>query len=320
MRALVPCLFLGCWLTNVPLQAAEAVDWLDRLAAAEQQQSYQGSFIYERNGSFSTHGIWHAVGVDGLRERVLQLDGPAQELLLSNGRVVCQSVSAGEPLATAPHSEPARGTSKQLNAVYDLQVLGPSRIAGRAAIALALLPRDQYRYGMELHIDAETGLLLKSLLLSEHGQLLERFQFVGLQPLAQLDERALQPVTDCKPALAVVAEPPIATTLQPAWLPPGFAQSGMQVSRNASTSELVQTLLFNDGLAHFSVFIEPLAGAVIEEIRSQLGPTSVVSRRVADGESVVMVTVVGEIPLATAEQVALSIAAAPAAPAAESAP
>jgi len=36
-------------------------DLLGRLAVAERQQSFQGTFIYERDGSFSTHAVWHRV-------------------------------------------------------------------------------------------------------------------------------------------------------------------------------------------------------------------------------------------------------------------
>ena len=56
---LLPLLLSGFFV--VPAHADDAQDWLKRLGAAEQQQSYQGTFVYERNGSFSTHRIWHRV-------------------------------------------------------------------------------------------------------------------------------------------------------------------------------------------------------------------------------------------------------------------
>ncbi|MNH46404.1 Sigma factor AlgU regulatory protein MucB precursor [compost metagenome] len=72
----------------------------------------------------------------------------------------------------------------------------------------------------------------------------------------------------------------------------------------------MSSLLYSDGLARFSVFLEPLHGAVVEDARSQLGPTVMVSKRVSTADGDVMVTVVGEIPLGTAERVALSMRAA----------
>lgn len=55
MRAIPLCLLGG--LLALPVQAAEVQDLLGRLAAAEHQQSFQGTFVYERNGSFSTHAV-----------------------------------------------------------------------------------------------------------------------------------------------------------------------------------------------------------------------------------------------------------------------
>jgi len=55
------------------------------------------------------------------------------------------------------------------------------------------------------------------------------------------------------------------------------------------------------------VFLEPLHNAVVEDARSQMGPTVAVSKRATTAAGDVMVTVVGEIPLGTAERVALSM-------------
>ena len=51
-----------------PVQADQLADadvagWLTRMAAAERAHSYQGTFVYERNGSFSTHGMSHDHGL-----------------------------------------------------------------------------------------------------------------------------------------------------------------------------------------------------------------------------------------------------------------
>lgn len=46
---------------------------------------------------------------------------------------------------------------------------------------------------------------------------------------------------------------------------------------------------------------------MVGDARSQLGPTVVVSKRLQTDDGGQMVTVVGEVPLGTAERVALSI-------------
>jgi sigma-E factor negative regulatory protein RseB len=273
--------------------------------AQSDRQSFQGTFIYERNGSFSTHGIWHRGSESGVSERLLQLDGPAQEVLRVDGKPQCMSGALAEQVVDAQW--PARELdAKQLEQRYDMRVLGRSRVAGRSATVLALIPRDQHRYAFELHLDDETALPLKSLLISEKGQLLERFQFVSLDLAANVDDAALKPGESCKPvSLSKVAELP--QSWKAGWVPPGFELNQALQRTSPASSEPVACLLYGDGLARFTVFLEPLRGAGAEDARSQLGPTAVVSRRMSTTDGDMMVTVVGEIPLGTAERVALSM-------------
>lgn len=285
-------------------QGAEPEAWLDRMAKAD-QQSFDGAFIYERNGSFTTHAVWHAGSASGVRERLLQLDGPAQEVLRVDGLLKCMAgafdTQVGEGQWPAWHLD-----SSRLSKYYDVRVLGLSRVAGRAATVLALIPRDQYRYAFELHLDDETALPLKSLLINEKGQLLERFQFVSLDIRSALDELALRPSEACKPVKAS-ADVRVEQAWKATWLPPGFEFARAVRRSEGAASASVTRLLYGDGLASFSVFLEPLNGSVVDDARSQLGPTSVVSRRIATGAGDMMVTVVGEIPMGTAERVALSV-------------
>ena len=289
----------------LPVQAAES--WLQRLAQSD-RQSFKGTFIYERNGSFSTHGIWRKGGEAGMTERLLQLDGPAQEVLRVNGKPQCMSGALAEQVVDAQW--PARGLdASQLEQRYDLRVLGHSRVAGRPATVLALIPRDQHRYAFELHLDDATALPLKSLLISERGQLLERFQFVSLEMGGEMSDAALAPGDTCKPVkLIQMAELP--QSWRAGWVPPGFELSQAQQCSTPASAEPLACLLYGDGLARFTVFLEPLHESMVEDARSQLGPTAVVSRRMSTTNGDMMVTVVGEIPAGTAERVAMSMQAA----------
>lgn len=284
-----------------PVQAAES--WLQRLTQAE-HQSFQGTFIYERNGSFSTHAVWHKGGDETISERLLQLDGPAQEVLRVDGRPQCMTDALAGQAVEAQW--PARElNAAQLQQYYDLRVLGSSRVAGRSATVLALIPRDRHRYAFELHLDDETALPLKSLLINEKGQLLERFQFISLASFE--NEDALQPSAACKPVSFDKSPDCLSQSWQAGWVPPGFELTQALERTSPLSPEPVAYLLYGDGLARFSIFLEPLRGAAAEDARSQFGPTAVVSRRMSTAEGDVMVTVVGEIPLGTAERVALSM-------------
>ncbi len=308
MRGLSYLLLLGGALAQ-PAGAADAQDWLGRLAEAQQQQSFHGTFVYERNGSFSTHTIWHqASGGAEVRERLLQLDGPVQEVVKVGRRTECVSGGLADQVAEG-QSWPARALdTKQLSAWYDLRIIGESRVAGRDAVVLAVLPRDQHRYGFELHLDRETGLPLKSLLLNEKGQLLERFQFSTIE-MTPPSEADLKPGSSCQPVRFVESKAVDPKAWHSEWMPPGFNLNSAVERHSALSSQPVACLMYGDGLARFSVFLEPLNGATVEDARTQLGPTVAVSKRISTTSGDVMVTVIGEIPLGTAERVALSMRA-----------
>ncbi|WP_341521095.1 MucB/RseB C-terminal domain-containing protein [Pseudomonas sp. G.S.17] len=310
MRAvpLLP-LLLGGWLV-LPAHADDAQDMLKRLAQAQQQQSFQGTFVYERNGSFSTHRIWHRVVGGKVREHLLQLDGSAQEVLRVDGLTQCVSGTLEAGVSNLPDSPARTFDLKKLSALYDMKTVGKSRVAGRPATIIAMTPKDQHRFGIELHLDNETGLPLKSLLLSEKGQLLERFQFTELDTADIPTDQVLQPSADCKPVDLAKAKPEVPGKPGPwrsEWTPPGFELTSNTSRMDPTSKVLVSSLMYDDGLSRFSVFIEPVSAATVTDIRTQLGPTVAVSRRLTTPKGDAMVTVVGEIPIGTAERIALSM-------------
>ncbi|MFV3405712.1 MucB/RseB C-terminal domain-containing protein [Pseudomonas sp. NY15463] len=314
MRALpLLSLLLGSSLTVQALAAnssPEASEWLNKLARAEQTQSYQGSFVYERNGSFSSHDIWHRVQNGKVSERLLQLDGSAQEIVRVDGKVQCVSGALASGVGIPPDSAARVLDPLKLMSWYDLSVAGKSRVAGRDAVIVTLTPRDQHRYAFEMHLDRQTGLPLRSLMINDKGQLLERFQMTRLDTEDALSDADLTGSAACKPVEAVPT-----TTAQAVagwrsdWLPPGFELINSSVRRDPARKSTVSSLMYDDGLARFSVFLEPVADGAGADTRAQLGPTVAVSRHLTTPKGKMMVTVVGEIPLGTAERVALSMRA-----------
>nr|AAF18263.1 MucB [Azotobacter vinelandii] len=310
MRFFSLLLLVGSMAMSV--QAADAQNWLSRLLKAEQRQSFQGVFVYERNGSFSTHAIWHQAGQnDGeSRERLLRLDGAPVEVMRVDGRLKCGSSAVADQLIEGEGPWPPRPLDPQkLAEWYEIRMVGESRVAGRAAVVLTILPRDQYRYGFELHLDRETSLPLKSLLLNEKGQLLERLQFTQLDTSTPLTKDKLEPGPACQPVEVLQTSTPKQGAWRSEWLPPGFTLRSMHTQPSPVSGENITYLMYGDGLARFSVFIEPLHSALVEDARSQLGPTVVVSKRISTADGDMMVTVIGEVPLGTAERIVLSIRA-----------
>ncbi|WP_462381753.1 MucB/RseB C-terminal domain-containing protein [Pseudomonas sp. Marseille-QA0892] len=301
-RFTIPLLLLG--IATSPVHASDAEDWLGRIAKAE-QHSFQGVFIYEKSGSFSSHQLWHLARNGQASEKLLQLDGPPIETIRVDGQPQCVSAGFSAPLAAT--ALVGNGFDvERLKRSYHMKVLGESRVAGRPAQVVGLLPKDQHRYGLEVHIDTELGLPLKMLLVSDGGQLLERFQFTQLSSEAPLAS-SLEPEGECIAGARKASAAQVETSWRPDWVPAGFEpRVASQTGGNGAV-----VLNYGDGLANFSIFVEPVSDPAAGDARSQVGPTSVVSKRLNTGETDYMVTVVGEIPLGTAERIALSTTSEP---------
>ncbi len=292
-------------LLAAPAVADEASDLLESMANAAREQSYQGDFVYERTGSFSTHRVWRQA--DGaVVERLLRTDGVPQEWLRRDGRLECSSALAA---GLAWHdSEMLSDDSITLHNWYSLQVLGVSRVANRPVTVVAVKPRDPFRYAYELYLDVDTGLLLQSLLINDNGALLERFQFTNLETGPVAPEHLSAASTCLATSEESVFDTKADERWMPAWLPPGFTPVRRETRRVDGDEIPVVIQVFTDGLARVTVFIEPLAeNRVADDLRAQLGPTVAISRRLVLSEGVYLATVVGEVPPLTAERIAASL-------------
>lgn len=300
---------------SVFAEQTEAAHWLQRLQDARSEQAYQGSFVYERKGAFSTHHVQRQINAQGQwLEYFVQLNGPAYEVLRVDGRVQCMSTTSTDELPLLDIWPAKQLNMTDLEQWYEPAVLGKARVAGHMTTALLFAPRDQHRYPVEIHLEQNSATLLKSLLLNEQGQLLERLQFVQFQAMPSQEaavehNKAIQPSADCLPvtAAAEVASTENPTDWNADWVPPGFVLLASHYKKSMDQAGHVLSQVYSDGLAHFSVFTESIDSLEIDGGRRQLGPTAVVSRKVSHGPETVMVTVVGEIPLGSAERVALSM-------------
>lgn len=197
---------------------------------------------------------------------------------------------------------------------YDLYIKGHERVAGRDVIIVHVVPKDDFRYGYVLGIDKKMGLLLQSILIGSNKRVLERFQFVDISIGVLIDGMALEP-TDTEHHMASLNASPclddktnsLASTVRQwksSWLPPGFAVAGS----HRSTETGRETLVFTDGLAVFSIFIDSDEAANLPIIQAQRGATVAFLVRMDIERTNFAICVVGEIPIKTARRVAGSMA------------
>jgi len=91
------------------------------------------------------------------------------------------------------------------------------------------------------------------------------------------------------------------------WLPPGFVIA----SHQSTDKGRQESMMYTDGLAVFSVFIDSDNGRSLPAIDANLGATVAVLTKANFNDHEYAISVVGEIPRATANQIANAIALSP---------
>lgn len=310
----------------VPLAAADDLsgqDYLDRMSKAFRELDYQGVFTYEYGAEMEPLRIIHVVRDGVEHERLIYLNGRPREIVRNGQDVSCihsggRILRLGHAIATGPFARTFLATNGKLSTYYDLSVGHHVRIADRPAVEIFARPRDRYRNGLRLYLDQATSLLLKSVVLSPGGNILERFQFVRIS-VGKVNDDALeaagQKVGDDHPehVLQQTGKPGLLAQIgsevfSVGWMPPGFELVARTTGETtAHPSELT---MYTDGLATISVAVEPFKpsrqGAPLEG-RAQKGATVAFTREIGGGKGSYLVTVVGEVPLRTAVEVARHI-------------
>jgi sigma-E factor negative regulatory protein RseB len=81
------------------------------------------------------------------------------------------------------------------------------------------------------------------------------------------------------------------------------------IRRAPSSLKSINTIMYSDGLAAFSVFVEDMPDSGAASMVSRNGATVAVTHMIKDGEDEpYLVTLVGEIPTPTAQRIARSVA------------
>ncbi|MDD5250548.1 MAG: MucB/RseB C-terminal domain-containing protein [Rhodocyclaceae bacterium] len=302
----VLCLALPAWAEAPP----DALQWLYRVADAARKLTYTGTFIYQSGARTETSRITHLVEAGNELERIEVLDGSPREVLRHNDEVKCflpeTHLLIVEQRSTNRQSFPALLPTSLVGLTehYTIRKGATSRVAGFESQAIIIEPKDDLRYGHQFWIDRRTGMLLKAELIGEHGDTIETFAFTELRIGGPVDRQALQSRPDKAGGDWKVVN--IRTTRgdDNQWLfnapLAGFRKvMGMRRQMRPDVPEM-NHIVFSDGLAAFSVFIEPLAGSKPETGQFAMGTINVYKRIAADHLLVVM----GDLPPASLKKLA----------------
>ena len=278
---------------------------LQKTAYAARELNYQGVFVYQNGKQARSVQITHMSnnGQEMTRNVVLdnsvQAAQPREVYSQGNDIVIFHPKNETKNISTTV-IENRRGqilfpamlpTDLQaLKANYNTRVLATEMIAGRGAQVIELIPNDAFRYSYKIWADAEFGLLLKMTLQDSKKQTLEQFEFTQLSMLNSQDVNWFQPKIDVKKNY-VTEDVAAVNHVDTNWIVPG-------------KSAPVDQMIFSDGIASVSLFIEPIAKGMRPKMGHMLIGSTNICANVIDGYQI---TVVGEVPEATVMQISKAV-------------
>ncbi len=307
--------------------AEEPQKWLERMNQALTTLNYDGVFSHWQGGQVETMRIIHRVQDGVVTERLVSLDGSGRELIRSSSTLtyylpderkvlVVQQPSPSLLLGSLPKFGVAASQ------FYDIRAARRrTRLIGKKTRLIVVMPKDEYRYGYRLWIDETTGMPLKTQLCDRRGRVIEQVVFASITTPADIPDSAFKPdiatggfqwvrqVPMSSPAVTAAASS--VSSWAALRLPPGFHMSVRAVQIMPGTTGLVEHLVYTDGIASVSVFVESHMHADHKLSGSeQVGSTSTFATMV-DGHPV---TAVGEVPPETVKFIANSVHGGPSPP------
>jgi sigma-E factor negative regulatory protein RseB len=308
-------LSLPAWSAG-PSEQESGLSWLRIMASASRQLNYTGTFVYRHGNETEASRIAHFVNeAGGEFEKLETLDGPPREVVRTNDQVTCYLPSTKTILIEKrsarrfPALFPVELTSS-ITDHYDVRQTGMDRAAGYDCRVVALAPKDRLRYGHQFCAEASSGLPLRAKTFNEEGVLLESFAFTELKLGGKFNLDQVKSAYAAKSrdwrigrAASYSADRPGRTGWELASELPGFRKLTESQRSIAGRQTTVSHLVYSDGLAAVSVFIEPLPKVMPSRSLSHQGAVNIYVRLVSD----YMVTALGEVPAETVMRIANSL-------------
>lgn len=298
-----------CEAQTPPQEAPDALDLLRKVYRATAKLSYSGTFVYQQGDRTETSRITRVSGPGEDVERVEVLDGVAREIVRTRDTVRCYlpesktvKVERRIDQRSFPGMLPAR--ISELAQHYTIRRGEAQRVAGHDCEAVVLTPKDDLRYGYQLWADTRSGMLLKARTFDHRGETVEQFTFVqfSIGSVPRDRARPRHAMQDWRIEDAAVAP---ADLTGAGWSIqadlPGFRKVA-EVTRQLSEARPVAQMVYSDGMAAISIFIEAMAGRdeAVRRGPSSLGAFHIYTREVANH----IVTVVGEAPASSVQRIA----------------
>ena len=294
-------------------QAQSGATVLRQIQEAARQLNYVGVYAYQQGDHIQSSRITHHFDGKQEKERIEVLDGAPREYLRTDDEVQCLMPEQQTVLSERQRGDRFPGLLRidpqSIENNYSVSVGAvPLRVAGRACQPIEVIPRDAHRYGYRLCADTTSNLLLKAQMVDDRGAVVEQIAFTQIEIGAAISEAMLMPTWPTNDWQTVRTQHQKIDLASLGWRvtpPPGYVSTS-EVTREFADRKPVHQLVLSDGLATISIFIEPYLSERSEYLpqgAAQSGSVNIYGVRVAN----YWLTVLGEVPASTLEQLAQSI-------------
>lgn len=295
----------------------EALEWLRKIADSSRTVNYTGTFVYQHGSRVETSRVVHFVNAaGGVFEKLETLDGPPREVVRANDHVTAYipdtKVVLVERRSTRHLPVMLPEKLSDLTQQYDVAKREVGRNGGYDCIWISVMPRDKLRYGRKFCAELGSGLPLRAQVFNENMQVVESFGFSQVtiggkfnrdQVASRYEARAVAQKWRVDKSALNVMEQAADTGWSASSMPVGFRKS-MEVKRTiAGRPVAMPHLVYSDGLAAISVFVEPKVRDLHGKPLTSQGAVHIYKRLHGD----YVVTALGEAPAATVKQIADSM-------------
>lgn len=309
LRFVLLCLTLQ----SVAVHSAErdVRTWLQSMVESVRALNYRGTFVFLHDNQLESMHIVHTVDAGGEKERLVSLNGAAREVVRDDASVICiapdaKSISVSRRGAGGGFRAVFSMDIEALSAFYDFQLLNKARVAGRETQAVAILPKDAFRYGYRIYLDSQKSLPLKTDMLDDKGSVISQIMFTSIQidtemegnTEGDLDGREYYHWVQREPGK--VKNQPEAGEWKLEGLPQGYRIRLYAQMPGVNEEPPVSHFVLTDGLASLSLYIESSGTDSALIGGSRMGAVNAFGR-ILDGHQI---TAVGAVPALTVEKIA----------------
>ncbi|MGF1763116.1 sigma-E factor regulatory protein RseB [Aliivibrio kagoshimensis] len=297
----------------IPIQAsaesetAEAL--LHQMSQASDQLNYELSYVLIRKNSIEPLMYRHSNSDEQTFEHVIYLSGPVREVI-RRGEEVSYIEQSIEPFSLATESMVAplpplmNRSIEQLAQYYDFVSMGRSREAGSPCDVVRIVPKDGLRYSYLVWIDQRSNLPLRTDLIDRDGEVIEQYKVISYAVNDKIAELMSGLKKATLPEVVSFPKQPVGSVnWKLGWKPAGFEVVTLNRYNLANTQREVESQMFTDGLFTFSVYVSDADSKSLKEQLVRQGRRTLHSHVTNKRE----VTIIGDIPIATAKRIAESI-------------